>query len=388
MGVEKVLIGKGQIRTMAGLIGCVAIYGITISLFTPLLSLILEGRGSNSIVIGGLAMTSPLGVILGSFFVPRCLQLIDARLLLAIAIILEAFLILLLLAFDHLVVWFGIRFCMGITGSFLFTVSESWMNDITPDATRGRAMGIYNTVLLSSFALGPLLLVLTGIEGAVPFLAGIVLVLLALPPLAFIGDYRPISTGDHYFNVLGLIRVAPLLAIACIVIAFTELVMTSLLPVYGVRNGLTEASATLMLFFAALGGALFQVPVGWVADHFNRLVVIRICGGFGILGAIMLPLVIDIPWALATVLFLSLGFFAGIYTVAMALAGQWFRGVELATVMASFGVFWGIGGISGPFVAGLAMDLWDPHGLPATLALIAAIFFIISLVPTCWRPNR
>ena len=58
-------------RALAPVISCVSIYGITISLFTPLLSLILEERTASSILIGGLAMMVPLGVILGSFFVPR-----------------------------------------------------------------------------------------------------------------------------------------------------------------------------------------------------------------------------------------------------------------------------------------------------------------------------
>ena len=53
--------------TLAALIGCLSIYGITISLFTPLLSLILESRGLSSTLIGGLAMMTPGGIIIGSF---------------------------------------------------------------------------------------------------------------------------------------------------------------------------------------------------------------------------------------------------------------------------------------------------------------------------------
>ena len=55
---------------LAAVISCVSIYGITISLFTPLLSLILESRAVSSTLIGGLAMMTPLGVILGSFLYP------------------------------------------------------------------------------------------------------------------------------------------------------------------------------------------------------------------------------------------------------------------------------------------------------------------------------
>ena len=244
------------VQTLAALIGCVSIYGITISLFTPLLSLILEKRTASSILIGGLAMMVPLGVILGTFFVPRCLQIFSGRRLLLIAIGFEIFFIFLLLVVNDLASWFVIRFFMGMTGSVLFIVSESWIAEITPDATRGRVMGLYNTVLAFSFAIGPLILTMTGAKGVLPFLSGIVLMVLAALPLVLAGRYLPESSSKATFNVLSFFRVAPLLVFGCIVVAFKEMAATSLLPVYGVRIGLTESLAALMLFFGALGGAV------------------------------------------------------------------------------------------------------------------------------------
>ena len=379
---------RDRFQTLAALIGCVSIYGITISLFTPLLSLILEGRTVSSTLIGGLAMMAPLGVILGSIFVPRCLQMFSGRRLLLIAIGFEIFLIFLLLAVNDLASWFVIRFFMGVTGSVLFIVSESWMAEITPDATRGRVMGLYNTVLASSFAIGPLILTMTGANGVLPFLSGIVLMALAALPLVLAGRYLPESSGKASFNVLSFFRVAPLLVFGCIVVAFKDMAATSLLPVYGVRSGLTESLAVLMLFFGALGGAVLQIPIGWLADHYNRLWVLSSCGIFGMLGVAALPFVVTIPWLLCLVVFLWMGFFAGIYTVVMTLAGQWFRGLELATAMAAFGVFWGLGGVAGPLVSGVAMDLWNPHGLPAVFLGVAVVFVAVSLWPRWRHPAR
>ena len=379
---------RDRFHTLAALIGCVSIYGITISLFTPLLSLILEGRTGSSTLIGGLAMMAPLGVILGSIFVPRCLQMFSGRRLLLIAIGFEIFLIFLLLAVNDLASWFVIRFFMGVTGSVLFIVSESWMAEITPDATRGRVMGLYNTALASSFAIGPLILTMTGANGVLPFLSGIVLMALAALPLVLAGRYLPESSGKASFNVLSFFRVAPLLVFGCIVVAFKDMAATSLLPVYGVRSGLTESLAVLMLFFGALGGAVLQIPIGWLADHYNRLWVLSSCGIFGMLGAAALPFVVMIPWLLCLVVFLWMGFFAGIYTVVMTLAGQWCRGPELATAMAAFGVFWGLGGVAGPLVSGVAMDLWNPHGLPAVFLGVAVVFVAVSLWPRWRHPAR
>ena len=375
-------------RALAAVIGCVSIYGITISLFTPLLSLILESRAVSSTLIGGLAMMTPLGVILGSFFVPRYLQIFAGRRLLLTGIGFEIFLIILLLAMSDLASWFVIRFFMGVTGSVLFIVSDSWVAEITPDAIRGRVMGLYNTVLLFSFAVGPLILTMTGTSGVLPFVWGILLMALAALPLIFADRYVPESSGNRSFNVFSFTRVAPLLVFGCVAVAFKEMLATSLLPVYGVRSGLTESLATLMLFFGAIGGAALQIPIGWMADHYNRLWVMSSCGAFGVLGAAVLPFVVTIPWLLYIVVFLWTGFFSGIYTVVMTLAGQWFRGLELATAMAAFGVFWGLGGMAGPLVGGMAMDLWNPHGLPAVLLVMAVIFLVVSFWPRWHHPAR
>ncbi|GIT47930.1 MAG: hypothetical protein Ct9H300mP13_7260 [Gammaproteobacteria bacterium] len=76
--------------------------------------------------------------------------------------------------------WFVIRFLGGFSGGIVFVVSETWLNEITPESLRGRVIGLYNTMLGLSFAIGPLVLSMTGIEGHLPFLIGIGLMSIAI----------------------------------------------------------------------------------------------------------------------------------------------------------------------------------------------------------------
>ena len=371
--------------TLAALIGCLSIYGITISLFTPLLSLILEARGVSSTLIGGLAMAAPAGIIIGSFAVPWSLRKLEGRSLLLGGVAFEIVLIFALMNTQSIIAWFAIRFLGGLVGSVLFVVTETWIIEITPRVHHGRVMGFYNTTLALSFALGPLMLSMTGTQGTLPFLAGIGLMVLAGFPLLWAGRYVPNSSDNPGFGVVSFAFVAPLLALACFVVAFKELATTSLMPVYGLRIGMSESSATLMLFFGAAGGALLQFPIGWAADHFNPRKVLVACALAGLAGAAVWPFVVGVPFLLWTTLFLWWGLFAGVYTVTMILAGKWFKGVELATAMAAFGVFWGAGAFVGPLLGGASMDLWNPYGLPLTLVIVAGLFFVISLIPRFYR---
>ena len=384
---EGSLWGRQQLLALAALIGCLSTYGITISLFTPLLSLILESRGASATLIGALAMAGPVGVMLGSFVIPRFMRQIEGRKLLLAGVVIEIVLIVALMSTDSIFAWFVIRFLGGLTGVVLFVVTETWMIEITPEPHRGRVMGLYNTTLALSFALGPLILSMTGVEGKTPFVAGIILMALAGLPLLFAGTYRPSSAEEPGFGIVSFIRVAPLLALACFVVAFKDLAGVSLLPVYGLRVGLDESSAVLMLFFASIGGALLQLPIGWAADYFDARKVLVVCAFVGVFGALIWPFVVGVPVLLWMTLFLWWGFFAGAYTVAMILAGQWFKGVELATAMAAFGVYWGMGAFAGPLIGGVSMDLWNPHGLALTLVIVAGGFFAVSLLRRLYHPR-
>ena len=366
------------------MIGCVCLFGMTFSLYSPLLSLILEQRGASNFLIGSLATTPAIGVMLGAFFVPLCLKMAGGRTLLLIGVFVEIFLIVWLMLTDKVLVWFVIRFLGGISGSIVFIVSETWLNDITPEQLRGRVIGLYNTMLGLSFAIGPVVLAMTGIQGQLPFLVGIGLMSVAIVPLLLVKSYSPDELDTPTFNIVSFIKVAPLLVIACFVVAFKDMASVGLLPVYGVRSGLSDATAALMLFFAAIGGAVLQFPIGWLGDYFSRVGVMVLCGLVGIAGAAVLPFVVTVPWLLFLTLFIWLGFFAGVYTIALTLAGQWFRGTELAIAIASFGVFWGMGGLAGPIIAGYTMDLWGTDGFPLVMGVVATLFVAFCMVPS-WR---
>jgi MFS family permease len=235
-----------------------------------------------------------------------------------------------------------------------------------------------------SFAIGPVVLAMTGIQGQLPFLVGVGLMSVAIVPLLLVKSYSPDELDTPTFNIVSFIKVARLLVIACFVVAFKDMASVGLLPVYGVRSGLSDATAALMLFFAAIGGAVLQFPIGWLGDYFSRVGVMVLCGLVGIAGAAVLPFVVTVPWLLFLTLFIWLGFFAGVYTIALTLAGQWFRGTELAIAIASFGVFWGMGGLAGPIIAGYTMDLWGTHGFPLVMGVVATLFVAFCMVPS-WR---
>ena len=73
----------------------------------------------------------------------------------------------------------------------------------------------------------------------------------------------------------------------------------------------------------------------------------------------------------------------GLYTLALVDLGTRFTGSMLVAGNAAFALMWGIGGISGPPVTGVVMNLFGAEAMPILLAavclLLAAAAFMRSV---------
>ena len=367
-------------RSIAAAITCIAVFAITTGFASPLISLILESRAVDRTTIGAMASVPALAILVTSPFIPTMVRLLGVRVFLYSCIAIEFVLFLALPLFDSLLGWFIIRTLMGASSSGLWVASEAWINEVTLDRNRGRVMAIYAMILSGSFGLGPLIIVLVGTQGALPFVIGAAFIATASLPVLWAGKLSPVFEGKATFGVWSFLLIAPTLAGAIWLSSVREMAFGALLPVYGVRSGLAEADAATLLTVAALGAVLLQWPIGWLVDRFNRYVILIACAAVGGVS------VASLPWLVATGgypmwlgLLVGSGIFSGVYTAAMAIVGQRFRGADLVAANAAFGFLWGAGSLTGPILTGAAMDIWDPDGFPVAITLLAILFVVLAI---------
>jgi MFS family permease len=377
---DSALDARTRRRSLTAAIACVSIYSITMGFSLPLISLILENRGVDRTVNGLLAATPSLAILMVTPFIPAWIARFGLRPFLLACIGGDLMLFLMLPVFDHLYSWFAIRFLMGATVAGLFVAGETWINELAEEASRGRTVGVYAMVVAGGFALGPMLLPVTGIDGWRPFLVGGAFVALAALPLMGGKTVSPNFAADSPMTLMDFFVVAPTICAAVGLAAFKDAAGMPLIPVYAVRQGVDQDVAALMLTALGVGALVLQVPIGWLADRVNRYGLLMACAAGGALGAASLPWAIHAGWVLWVALFFWGGVFSGVYTLALVILGERFRGTALATGNAAFGFFWGLGSLLGPAVAGGAMDLWDPQGLPATLCAVSLLFVGLALL--------
>ena len=369
-----------RLRAQAAVIAVVAVYGITNGLITPVLTLNLERDGISAQVIGFIVAISAVGTLIVSPYVPKLMARFGAVTVIGASLAVEAIAMLLLPIFTGVIAWAVIRFVMGVSLACLYIASEVWITELTEQRQRARVLAVYNAVMSVSIGLGPIIIVGTGTQGWAPFLAAEAIVIGAamLLPVAARYVLRASEHGD--VAMMGIIREAPSLVLGTLTVAIIFGSALGLLPVYGVRAGFSEDAAALMVTAVMVGGVVLQFPLGWLADRLPRYGVLFGCGLASVCSIPIVPLVLDAPIALNAVLFLWGGVSTAIYTVAMAIGGDRFKGAKLAMLMAAFGVMWGLGAMVGPLLGGWAMRIWDPHGLIAVFVFLPSLWLLFALM--------
>ncbi len=364
--------------SLAAAISCTTVFGAGVGLSAPLLSLVLEGRGTGTTLTGLNAAATFLGVVLGPLLTARLLGRVGLLPFMSSCLVLDAALFPLLKLSDSIAAWFVIRFLLGVVGSSTFTAAEAWIITIASDAERGRIIGFYGAALSAGFAVGPLLLSLTGIDGWLPFLANALIIALATLPLLLSRATMQSFQGRPGFSPLAVFAKAPLIMLAVAMFGAYEGAAISLLPVWGKRIGLDVQTAAALLTTLYFGSIALQIPIGWLSDRFDRFAALRLCGAVGMIGAALLPFLSGTGMVLFAVMFLWGGITCGLYPVALSIAGDRFRGADIVAANAALITGYGLGSLAGPALGGVAMDLWNPHGLFALFVSVFAIFLLAT----------
>lgn len=388
MGVSSVSISEpdyARTRTIIAAVLTISLVGMGLSLMIPLLSLELERMGASSSLNGIHTALGGVANIVIAPLIPMLAARLGQRQLLALMIAVLVVSIILFALFPSITAWFFIRFGFGMAIGSMFVMSEFWITASAPEARRGLVMGIYSTVLASGFAAGPTVLALTGTTGWPPYLACAGLMLAAVAPLMIAPKALPEIGGTPHTRIFPLIRIAPVATIAALMFGALETGGFSLFPVYGLRLGLEERTAALLVTYAALGNLVFQIPIGWLSDHADRRFVLLGCASLGAAGAAALPFVDPGSAGFIALLIIWGGITGAIYTVGLAHLGSRFSGAEVAVANAVFVMLYSAGMIAGPPLIGVAMDFLGANGLPVGLSamlLAYAGLIVVRIVKT------
>ncbi|WP_445496157.1 MFS transporter [Photorhabdus sp. SF281] len=360
----------------------IAVIGIVIGLTIPMVALRLNSQGIDELYIGLISAAPALGVLLSAPVVQKIVVLIGKKHAMLIATVVSAVSLLPLLSSLPMTLLFPLRLITGAASGLMICLGETWINELAEENIRGRILAVYTTTFTVSQLLGPSIIALYGVADKTPILICTLIHLISVVLFLMIdqkqGDKLPKHSKGSSFSIVQFVKVAPAICGGVLFFSFFDGTILSMLPIYGMSCGYTEAVAALMISAILAGDALMQIPFGWLADHMNRMRLYRICGAATLGASVLLPFTMThhyFVWPLLIVLGATAG---AIYTIALVQIGQYFSGNDLIVANASAAMLWGIGSLLGPLLAGVVSSV-APSGLPVLLVIIAALFLVSTM---------
>lgn len=373
--------------SLAAVISSMAVTSLIYGFTYPLLALVLERQGVNETLIGLNAAAQGLAVFAVAPIASRAVSWLGPARLMLVSVGFSLALFLLLPVFPNIYAWFVIRFLLGSANTFLWIVGEAWINEMAEERKRGRMIGLYSMALAAGLATGPLVLAQTGSEGWLPFLVSAALIAASGVPLLFARSVAPMMKARSSVGLLAFALLAPAAMLANFIAAAADSVLITFLPLYSMNLGLAENAALYLITAMGLGGIACQVPIGWLADHMDRRLLLAASAAATAAASVALPFLVTVtPWNWMMMFFVG-GLLGGFYTLGLVLVGEQFRGAELAGATAVFSSMWGVGSLVGLPMAGGTMDLLPTHGLPVALVLMALAYLPFPIVDHLKRRN-
>ncbi|AYD00698.1 MFS transporter [Neorhizobium sp. NCHU2750] len=375
--------------SLAAAIAAISAVGIAIGLGLPLLSIILEKRGIPSTLIGLNAAMAGIASMLAAPVTTKLAHTCGVAKTMMFAVVVAAASALGFYYAQSFWMWFPLRFTFHGATTTLFILSEFWINAAAPPRRRGLVLGIYATVLAVGFACGPLLFSALGSDGVMPFLAGALIILLALIPIFIARHESPVLDEAPERHFLHYIFLVPTATAAVFAFGAVSAGGLSLFPIYALREQLQESQVAVLLTVMGIGNMAFQIPLGLVSDRLrDRRPLLAAMAVLGVLGSLALPMLIHNWILMGVILFFWGGCVSGLYTVGLAHLGARLSGADLAAANAAFIFCYAVGTVAGPQGIGAAMDVAGTSGYAWALAAFFGFYVLVALCRPLFQSKR
>jgi MFS family permease len=154
---------------LAAVLALLAAFSLTTGYTYPAIAFNMKARGYSAELIGAQVACAGLGILTSAALMPLLAQRFGPWRLALVGLYGTVAAIITFGLTENLALWFLLRFMLGAMVNILFVVSEVWINQLTPDALRGRVIGIYAATNAATFAVGPLLVLVIGYSGPSSF---------------------------------------------------------------------------------------------------------------------------------------------------------------------------------------------------------------------------
>lgn len=355
IGIFLIMLGNGMHFTLIGLRGG------------------LEGFPATELAI----VTSGyyVGFLSGARYAPTLIRRVGhVRVFAALGSFMSAGLISFPLLVDP-IAWTLLRMLIGFCMSGVYVAAESWLNAASTNETRGKVLSAYMIAQTLGIIGAQWLLTLGDAGTSVLFIGSSILVSISFAPILLSATPAPATEVARPMTLRKLFSSSPLGTVGIFLLGSIYATQSGMGAVFGTQIGMTADRVALFVAMLFAGALLLQYPIGWLSDRVDRRKLIfgaaALGAGFCALGFIGG----GTPEVLLAAAFIAGGVTTPLYALFLAYTNDYLTSEEMPAASGGLVFTFGLGAISGPLVAGWAMERLGPFAfwlvLGATFGAIA-----------------
>ncbi len=348
----------------------------------PLDALTGLGLGFTTEQVGFLGSAHFFGFFIGCWWVPRLMGTVGHSRAYAICTAMGAIGLAAHVVLSGPYWWALFRVLSGICIAGCYTVIEAWLQAKVTNETRGRAMGSYRVVDITSSLIAQFMIgFLAMLETAVAYNLLTIICCASLLPLALTRATQPTTPAATRLRPgLGW-SISPLAVAGVLVAALSSASFRMVGPIYGQEVGLAASQIGYFLAAFVAGGAVAQWPAGWLADRYDRRYVLI---GLSVASALSSIVTIALATTGTAGVMISAAIFGftsfPIYSVSAAHAHDHATGDQRVELSAALMFFYAVGAIAAPYTASVLIGAFGPASLFVLLAAAHLLLVVWSLL--------
>ncbi|MCL6417203.1 MFS transporter [Aestuariirhabdus sp. Z084] len=334
--------------------------------------------------------TDAIGLILSLYFVGMLLGSLYARQLIRRAghirmfggcLAIASVSILICSLYTDGTLWGAMRIVIGFCNACAYCAMESWLSESATEHNRGKVLAFYQVVMLVGLFLGQFAIGLYSPASNLLFIVAGILLTSSIIPVVLSRNSGPLVEEVEPMSLATLGRRSPLGLLTCFLAGMCHAAMFNMLPVYANSYDITGLDLSLYMGSAIMGGLLLQLPIGFLADRFDRRSVLLVI----LVTSVSLALSVNLFaqsalfWPAAIATGISAGIISCLYPIGVAEVFDKLRTSEMVSAMSCLILAFSAGGMIGPYSASLAMSLLDASALFRFLVAIQVLLCLFVI---------
>ncbi|USG61834.1 MFS transporter [Sneathiella marina] len=377
------------IKSVASLLSSYGLLMLANAMFSTLLGLRSKLEGFSTEVIGVIMAGFFLGMLLGAIYAVRVVASAGhIRAFAAFASVMSVSVLAHVLIIDA-IAWFFLRAIAGFCMAGMVMIVESWLNERSTNANRGRVLSLYMITNYLGGGVGQFLLTVANPDSFQLFSIASIIFSVALVPILLTRATAPKPSVPERMKFSSLFKISPVGVLGTLIAGMTNASFNSMGPIFAASIGLTITQISTFMASILLGGMLLQFPIGRLSDHLDRrgtLIISTLLTSLAAAGII---------WASdqsSVIILFAIGAIYGgfcytVYPLSSAQVNDMADQERLVQVSAGLLLAYGTGASIGPIIASQIMGVMGPAGLFYFIAACAVFLALFAILRIIQRPS-